>query len=77
MAREDFLVPSAEALDSLQFGGFSTQGCQLQAQPNSPTPNEIGPGTSISYLFGAPFLRSVYSVCLLDSGCAFPVATYG
>lgn len=62
MASEDFLVPSVEALDSLQFGGFSTQGCQLQAQPNSPTPNEIGPGTSISYLFGAPFLRSVYSV---------------
>ena len=40
MAKEDFLVPSTEALDSANFGGSATSGCQFQAQPSDPTPDD-------------------------------------
>lgn len=62
MAKEDFLVPSTEALDSANFGGSASSGCQFQAQPHEATPDEVGPGTSITYALGAPFLRNVISV---------------
>lgn len=61
MSKEDFLVPSSEALDSANFGGSASTGCQFQAQPSDPTPDEVGPGTSITYALGAPFLRNVIS----------------
>lgn len=62
MSKEDFLVPSYNALDSLGFGGYTTQGCQFQAQVSTPTPDELGPGTSITYTAGAPLLRNVITV---------------
>lgn len=62
MSRQDFLVPSYNALDSLGFGGYTTQGCQFQAQISNPTPDELGPGTSITYTAGAPMLRNIITV---------------
>lgn len=62
MSKEDFLVPSYDALDSLGYGGKTTRGCQFQAQISTPTPDELGPGTSITYTAGAPLLRNVISV---------------
>lgn len=62
MSKTDFLVPSYLALDSLGYGGDATQGCQFQAQVGRPTRDELGPGTSITYTAGAPFLRNVVSV---------------
>lgn len=41
MAKEDFLVPSTEALDSANYGGSATSGCQFQAQPGEVTPDEV------------------------------------
>jgi hypothetical protein len=51
-----------QAVDSLGYGGFATDQCQFQAQPDQPTPDEIGPGTSITYQLGDPFLRNVAAV---------------
>lgn len=64
MNATDFLVPAWAALDTLRLGGrpFNIEECQFQAQPNNPYPDEIGPGTSITYQLGDPFLRNVYSV---------------
>lgn len=62
MSKEDFLVPSYDALDSLGYGGRQTQGCQFQAQIAETSPDELGPGTSITYTAGAPLLRNVISV---------------
>jgi hypothetical protein len=62
MSKTDFLVPSGDALDSLGYGGFITTGCQFQAQPNTPTGDELGPGTSITYTAGAPMLRNLITV---------------
>ena len=62
MSKEDFLVPSYNALDSLGYNGFTSQGCQFQAQISEPTPDELGPGTSITYTAGAPLLRNVITV---------------
>lgn len=62
LAKEDILVPSYLAIDSLDLGGSTSQQCQFQAQPDDPTEDEFGPFTSITYQFGDPLLRNVAMV---------------
>jgi hypothetical protein len=62
MNRANFLVPSSEALESVQLGGSTNSGCQVQIQPGEVSPEEFGRGTHISGTLGTPFLRSVFSV---------------
>jgi len=62
MNATDFLVPSYAALDTLGYGGYAVRDCQVQMQPGEVYPDEIGPGTSITYQLGDPFLRNVISV---------------
>jgi hypothetical protein len=62
LSKQDILVPSYLAVDSLGYGGFTTEQCQFQAQPDDPTEDEFGPFTSITYQFGDPLLRNVAMV---------------
>lgn len=73
LAKEDILVPSYLAIDSLGIGGEADSNCQFQAQPDDPTEDEFGPYTSITYQFGDPLMRNVAMVsgyCTITGGKA-------
>lgn len=62
MAKDEMVVPYYNVIDSIAAGGRPTSGCQFQAQVDSPSGDEFGPLTSITYSLGDPFMRNVVTI---------------